>query len=130
MPGPGPSGGAAGITLVISTKGKEPMAQYYVDPEDLKEMGRLLKQSFFFMERCGGILSERRDLKGIRRAIDIACGPGQWATALARNFSNVEVVGMDISQRMIEFAAAQALQDGLDNLSFEVGDATRLPLPY
>lgn len=106
------------------------MSRYYVDQEDLQEMGRLLKQSFYLMRMFGGILSERPDLAGIRRILDIACGPGQWATEVARKHPSVEVRGMDLSQRMIDFASAKALQDGVDNVSFEVADATKLPLPY
>src|SRR5579859_5393106 len=106
------------------------MSRYFVDPEDLQEMGRLLKQSFFLMRMFGGILSERPDLGGMHRILDIACGTGQWATEVARKHSSVEVRGMDLSLRMIEFASAKAAQDGVENVFFEVADATKLPLPY
>ena len=32
------------------------MSQYYVDPEDVEEMNRLLDQSYFLMRQFGGIL--------------------------------------------------------------------------
>ena len=107
------------------------MSQYYVDPEDLEEMGRLLKQSLFLIRQYGGILVERPDFKDIERVLDIACGPGQWASDVARQYpKTIHVTGLDLSQRMINFASAKALQDGIENITFQVGDATKLPLPY
>ena len=106
------------------------MSQYYVDPEDMEEMGRLLKQSIFLMRQCGGILSEHPHIDTFHRVLDIACGPGHWATELAKKDQHLHVLGMDLSQRMINFAAAKAVQDGVENVSFEVGDATHMPLPY
>lgn len=106
------------------------MTQYYVDPEAMPEMWRLLKQSFFLMQQMGGILAERPNFDGIHHVLDIACGPGQWATEVARMHPSIEVKGMDLSQRMINFASAKAMQDGVENITFEVADATKLPLPY
>jgi SAM-dependent methyltransferase len=55
------------------------------------------------------------------RVLDVGCGPGRHARALAER--GIEVVGVDISPRFIELAA-----DGAPpNASFVVGDARRLP---
>jgi ubiquinone/menaquinone biosynthesis C-methylase UbiE len=106
------------------------MSQYYVDPEDVEEMNRLLDQSYFLMRQFGGILPERPDFHGIHRVLDIACGPGQWATQVARKQPQIAICGIDLSKRMINFASAKAHQDALENITFEVGDATQFPLPY
>jgi ubiquinone/menaquinone biosynthesis C-methylase UbiE len=106
------------------------MTEYYVDQELLEEMARLLKQSVFFIKAWGGLLAERPDFAGITSVLDIACGPGEWATQVARAFPHLKVIGMDISQRMIDFAQARVYQDQIENLHFEVGDATHLPLMY
>lgn len=106
------------------------MSQYYVDPEDVEEMNRLLGQSYFLMKQFGGVLPERPDFEGIHQVLDIACGPGQWATEVARKHRRIEVCGIDLSERMIRFARAKAHQDHLENVTFQVADATHLPLSF
>ena len=93
-------------------------------------MRRLQDQSYFLMRNFGGILSEHPNFHGIHHVLDIACGPGQWALEVARKNRHIEINGFDLSERMINFASAKAYQDKLENVSFKVGDATRLPLPY
>jgi ubiquinone/menaquinone biosynthesis C-methylase UbiE len=106
------------------------MSQYYVDQNDISEMSRLLKQSNYLITMFGGLLADRPDFAGIHRVLDIACGPGEWATEVARQHPDIQVVGMDISKPMIDFAQAKAYQDQLETLAFELRDATQLPLPY
>jgi ubiquinone/menaquinone biosynthesis C-methylase UbiE len=106
------------------------MSQYYVDQEHIEEMARLLKQSRFFTKSFGGLLEDKPDLSGIKRVLDVACGPGDWATGVARLHPGIHVVGMDISKRMIAFAQSKAYQDNISNITFDLGDATKLPLPY
>ncbi len=106
------------------------MSQYYVDPEDVEEINRLQDQSYFLMKKFGGVLSEHPDFHGIHQVLDIACGPGQWALEVARKHPQIEMCGIDLSERMIRFASAKAYQDKQENVTFEVKDATHLPLPY
>ena len=54
------------------------------------------------------------------RVLDVGCGPGRHARALAER--GIEVVGVDISQRFVELAAEGAPP----NATFVVGDARRL----
>jgi demethylmenaquinone methyltransferase/2-methoxy-6-polyprenyl-1,4-benzoquinol methylase len=72
------------------------------------------------------------------RALDVCCGTGDLAVALARR--SAEVVGLDFSERMLELAArkAEALVErspGVDGAAaglrpvFVRGDAQRLPFP-
>lgn len=56
-----------------------------------------------------------------RRLLDVGCGPGRHAHAFARQ--GVEVVGLDISQRFVELAAAEAPPGA----TFVRGDARALP---
>ena len=64
-----------------------------------------------------------------RRALDLGTGTGAAAKAVAELFPDAEVVGLDLSPRMIEEARAR-LPGALDGrVRFEVGDASGLPYP-
>jgi SAM-dependent methyltransferase len=53
-------------------------------------------------------------------AVDIGCGPGRFVAEFARTAKSA--VGVDISPRMAEFAAAYAKEQGLSNTSFAALD--------
>ena len=61
------------------------------------------------------------------RALDVACGPGFLAMALASRCASA--VGFDATDAFLERARAEASRRGLANLSFRAGDAERLPFP-
>ena len=63
------------------------------------------------------------------RVLDVGCGTGGAARALAAAFPNVEqVVGLDLSETMI--AEARARTEGSDSrVEFILGDAHALPFP-
>jgi SAM-dependent methyltransferase len=60
------------------------------------------------------------------RWVEVACGPGLIARTMAAQVGSV--VGIDLTPAMIERARADAMQAGVENVSFELGDATALPL--
>jgi SAM-dependent methyltransferase len=57
--------------------------------------------------------------------LDVACGPGIVAAALAREAGSV--VGIDLTPSMIELAREHCAAAGLDNARFDIGDVTELP---
>jgi ubiquinone/menaquinone biosynthesis C-methylase UbiE len=57
--------------------------------------------------------------------LDVACGTGALAIRAARRARSV--VGVDLSERMLELAAARAAKLGLENLSFQHSDTCALP---
>ena len=61
------------------------------------------------------------------RAIDLACGPGSVACALARRVRHV--VGLDATAAMLEQARDLARREGVENVEWRAGDIyeTRLP---
>ncbi|EMI44579.1 class I SAM-dependent methyltransferase [Rhodopirellula sp. SWK7] len=62
------------------------------------------------------------------KALDLCCGPGHFTLLLAKYFDYDEVVGVDLSPKMIEAANRNAEAWGLaDRVRFEVADATAVP---
>jgi SAM-dependent methyltransferase len=61
------------------------------------------------------------------RWVEIACGPGLIARAMAPRVGSVR--GLDLTPAMIEKARSEAAAAGVENVSFEVGDATALDVP-
>ena len=53
--------------------------------------------------------------------VDIGCGAGVAAAAIAEAYPNSTVIGMDPSPHAIEAATDRAVAAGLDNLSFRAG---------
>src|SRR5437763_4469984 len=103
---------------------------YFNNPESGVEMARLIDQDRYITEGMGGLLAERsNDFSGIHRILDMACGPGGWALEIAYTHPEIEVVGFDISQAMIDYARARARVQGLDNASFRVMDMQK-PLDF
>ena len=92
-------------------------------------VSRLLGESFHpgganLTERLGQLLG----LTPQSCVLDAASGRGASALVLAQRFG-CDVIGVDLSARNVDYAAAQAGRSGLaDRLRFKVGDAEHLPL--
>jgi SAM-dependent methyltransferase len=61
------------------------------------------------------------------RWVEIACGPGLIARAMAPRVGSV--LGLDLTPAMVEKARAEAAAAGVENVSFGLGDATALDVP-
>lgn len=61
--------------------------------------------------------------------LDIGCGTGQSTRDAARVASAGEVVGTDLSSRMLGYARRVAVEEGLTNARFEQADAQVHPFP-
>jgi ubiquinone/menaquinone biosynthesis C-methylase UbiE len=57
--------------------------------------------------------------------LDVACGPGLTACAVAKVARHV--IGIDLTPAMIERARTRQAEQGLNNLSWHVGDVYALP---
>lgn len=68
-----------------------------------------------------GFIVEQLGLAPGMRVLDVGCGPGRHAHALAAR--GIEVVGVDISQRFVDLAAEHAPPGA----TFQRGDARALP---
>lgn len=60
------------------------------------------------------------------RAVEVGCGVGRFARALAARFGHV--VGVDVSQEMIRKARELNPPSRFPNLTFEAGDGVTLPV--
>lgn len=61
------------------------------------------------------------------RALDLGTGTGAAAFAIARRWPGTEVVGVDISQPMVEEARRKLPGELASRVRFELADASRLP---
>ena len=64
-------------------------------------------------------------LKGTERVLDVATGPGYIAEAFAG--AAREVVGMDLTEAMLDIARKRTGERGVKNISFRIGDAQDIP---
>ncbi|MEL6105517.1 MAG: class I SAM-dependent methyltransferase [Planctomycetota bacterium] len=63
------------------------------------------------------------------KAIDLCCGPGHFTLLLAKHFDFEEIIGIDLSESMIQAANQNAKDWGLqDRVRFEVADAIDPPV--
>ncbi|GER89592.1 hypothetical protein KDW_37540 [Dictyobacter vulcani] len=99
--------------------------KYLIDIEEGAETARLLEQNLLYNRAQGGLFPQGLDLGPIQSILDIGCGPGGWALEVAYAYKHFGVVGIDINAAMIRYAFAQARTRKLQNVSFEVMDATQ-----
>jgi ubiquinone/menaquinone biosynthesis C-methylase UbiE len=102
--------------------------RYPIDFDNAAEMARLSKQSRLQIDSAGLFPVPLEFPRG-SRFLDIGCGPGVWALDVARLSPKSEIVGIDISSRMLDYARSCAESMQLTNVSFQVLDA-RQPLPF
>ncbi len=101
---------------------------YIIDAENAAEMARLIRQARIVTKNTGGLFPENIDLSSIHSVLDLACGPGEWATSVASTYPQMQVTGIDISHIMIAYARSQVREQGISNATFLFGDVReRLP---
>jgi SAM-dependent methyltransferase len=96
----------------------------FIDPGEPAEWARLRIREGLLTEAMGGLLANLNPA-GIQRVLEIACGPGSWVHNLAFTYPDMEVIGIDASEQMIEYARQRAYAQRLANASFQVMDATQ-----
>ena len=102
---------------------------YVIDSESGAEMARLTDQDRLMTGAMRTLLPHPLALSTASRVLDVACGPGGWATDVAFQHPEIDVTGIDISQTMIQYANAQAKVRRLENLNFLVMDILQ-PLTF
>jgi demethylmenaquinone methyltransferase/2-methoxy-6-polyprenyl-1,4-benzoquinol methylase len=87
-------------------------------------------QSFGLHRRWKRRVAELAAVQPGGRALDLCCGTGDIAFALARR--GAEVTGLDFSRKMLEVAESRRLKNSklkTQNLIFIEGDAQQIPFP-
>ncbi|MEV0649405.1 class I SAM-dependent methyltransferase [Phytomonospora sp. NPDC050363] len=92
--------------------------EYAESYDSYKESATLVIPERALFERLTG------DVEG-RTAVDLACGTGYYTRNLRRRGA-VDVLGVDLSRRMIEIATAREAAENL-GIDYRVGDGTALP---
>jgi SAM-dependent methyltransferase len=98
----------------------EKSTTYFADAENAGEMARLLKQARFATQGLDGLFPRRLDVLGIHDMLDLACGPGEWALAVADAYPTMRITGVDQSSVMVQFA--RSISHAIPTVSFEVMD--------
>jgi ubiquinone/menaquinone biosynthesis C-methylase UbiE len=107
-----------------------PSTYFVQDRKSQKELTRLTIQDCMVTASMGGVLPEQADPTVFGRVLDVACGVGYWAIDAAKTYPTMSLVGIDISQRMIEYGRTQAKAHQVnDRVEFRVMDALR-PLEF
>ncbi len=76
------------------------------------------------MRSSGEDLVERIGIRAGDEVIDLGCGDGTTAIPAARRGASVR--GIDIARNLVDAGRARAAELGLDNITFEEGDASQL----
>ncbi len=109
--------------------GKREESTYIIDAESAEEMARLIRQDQQLNQHMGGLFPEQLDLSHVQLLLDVACGPGGWALEMAFHHTDIQVVGIDISERMIAYANTQARVRQCENATFQVMNVLK-PLAF
>jgi ubiquinone/menaquinone biosynthesis C-methylase UbiE len=102
---------------------------YFVDQESSAEMARLVEQGLMMTRQMDGLFPPEIDLSSIHNILDIASGPGGWAQEVAFAYRDKHVIGIDISNAMLNYARSNARLQKLKNVEFRFMDATS-PLDF
>lgn len=109
-------------------RSKFPSTDIVQDQQNKEELIRLAIQDQIMAEATDGTLPEQEDTEQFERVLDVSCGVGGWVIETARSYPKMSLVGIDINQKMIDSANAQAVAQGVsERVSFQVMDALTLP---
>ena len=107
-----------------SQKNELPSTYFVQDRQSKDELARLTIQDQMITKAMGGVLPEQPDAASLQRVLDVGCGSGNWIMEVAQNYPATSLVGIDISQRMIDYARTQASEHRVDDrVTFSVMDA-------
>ncbi|MBX9629590.1 MAG: methyltransferase domain-containing protein [Burkholderiales bacterium] len=86
------------------------------------------------LERQARIYGVEDDLRFMapsshEQVLDVGCGSGSITRVIARALGTGVATGLDRQPKYVDFARRKAASEGISNIRFETGDATKLPFP-
>jgi len=76
------------------------------------------------------VISTIKKLNPTGTLVDIGCGSGNLIIQIANSFSNLDLIGIDLSEEIITAAINQAEKNGvIKKIKFEIGSVEKLPFP-
>lgn len=112
--------------VILGKKAMVLFGQDYYTDELLDHTFKISHQSFYQVnskqtEKLYQIATEYADLKADETVVDAYCGIGTMTLSLAEKAG--KVYGVDIVPQAIEDAKTNAIDNGIENVEFDVGDA-------
>lgn len=116
------------MTIPLRPHYQQGIGTYVFQPQQSKEeLEKLALQDRLITKAMGGVLGEQKNPEAFRRVLDIACGSGSWVIEAAQQYPHMSLVGIDVNEYMIEFAAVQAaVQRVEERVEFQMMDALRV----
>ncbi len=113
---------------IFDAQSEHPSTYVVQDRSSEDELQRLQSQDRLITIGMGGLLPELPDTTILRRVLDVGSGTGGWVIDLAQaNPQMTLLIGVDISERMVNYARTQAEVQGLNGrVEFHVMDALRM----
>lgn len=110
------------------SQGENPSTYFVQNRSNRDELTRLHLQDQMVTHGMGGIIPEQPDPTRFHDILDVGCGTGGWLIEAARTFPNMsKLIGVDVSERMVTYARAQAKAQQIDErVQFQVMDVLRL----
>ena len=103
---------------------------YVTDPENTLEMTRLIEQDRIITKGLGGVFPEYDRLpEDVKHILDVGCGSGGWVLDVAYQYPECEVVGLDVSTTLLNYARARADVQERKNAVFVQGNVLK-PLEF
>ncbi len=95
-------------------RGEQASTYFVQDRSSREELARVTIQDQTVTAGMGGVLPEQEDPVTFRHVLDVGCGSGGWLIAAAKMYPTMtQLVGVDVSERMIEYARLQASEQGV-----------------
>src|SRR6266581_7695988 len=110
----------AAMSTPTDPRREHPSTYVVQDRSNEEELTRLQIQDQLVTASMGGVLSEQSDPTQFQRVLDVGCGTGGWLIEVAKTYPHMKrLVGVDISTKMLDYARAQAEEQGLgDRIEF------------
>jgi ubiquinone/menaquinone biosynthesis C-methylase UbiE len=116
------------MSTPIDPRREHPSTYFVQNRSNEEELTRLQLQDQMITTGMGGVLPEQADPALFHRVLDVGCGTGGWLIEAAKTYPGMSMlVGVDVSDKMIEHARTQAKAAQVsDRVEFRAMDALRM----